>query len=111
MHLQLGDVLENHVDVVVEAKQCPTEFLVALHHDPYPGANTFVDEFCARETSSVSRSIQIYMIAESAVLILVAGVTQGFGQPPGVDTYRGAEVVTPWLLSWREKWREQADSG
>jgi hypothetical protein len=40
-------------DVVIEAHQRAAEFLVALHDDPYFGADAFVDEFCARGPVSV----------------------------------------------------------
>jgi len=99
LHLQLSDVLKDHVDVVVEAEQGPTEFLVALHHDPYPGTNTFVNELCVKEKSSISRAIYIEVAAVSVMLVPVAGVNRGLES--GSDTYRGAEVVTPWLLCWR----------
>lgn len=32
-------------DVVVEAEKGAAELFVALHDDPYPGADTLVDEF------------------------------------------------------------------
>lgn len=43
--LNLGDVLEQHVDKVIEAQQCSAHLLVVLHQDVNPRADAFVDEF------------------------------------------------------------------
>lgn len=43
--VKLGDVLKDHVDVVVKADESSAELALALHDDPYPGADTLVDEF------------------------------------------------------------------
>lgn len=42
--LVLGDVLENHVDEVVEAEEGPHDLLVVLHYDVNPRADRLVHQ-------------------------------------------------------------------
>ena len=42
--LELGDVLQDHVDEVVEAQEGPDQLLVVLHHDVDAGANGLVNK-------------------------------------------------------------------
>lgn len=42
--LQLNDILQDHVDIVIESQQGPGELLVALHDNPDARADTFVDK-------------------------------------------------------------------
>jgi hypothetical protein len=41
-----SDVLENHVDVIVESPQGAHELLVPAHDNPYPRPDALVDELC-----------------------------------------------------------------
>ena len=43
--LVLGDVLQHHVDEVVEAEEAAYDLLVVLHYDVDPRADRLVDQF------------------------------------------------------------------
>ena len=53
-HALLGDVLEHHVHIVVEAAQRSDQLLVAAHNHPHAAANTFIDELCGVHAHSHS---------------------------------------------------------
>lgn len=54
--LVLGDVLEEHVDKVIEAQQCAHYLLVILHDDVDAGADALVHQLCRnKQFKSVHR--------------------------------------------------------
>jgi hypothetical protein len=56
LHLLLGDVLEDHVDVDVEPAEGADELLVSLHDHPNLGSDAPVDQLCSSRQFAQARA-------------------------------------------------------
>ena len=55
----LGDVLEDHVDVVVEAEESARKLALRLHHDPDLGPDRLVDQLEGEDRGRHARRIEV----------------------------------------------------
>lgn len=51
LDILLGDVLQHHVDVDIEAAEGADELLVTLHDDPDLGPDAPIDQLCSDRTN------------------------------------------------------------